>query len=150
METTTNKNTSVLLQLSALSQYIFPLGNFIFPTLIWSMKKDESKFIDENGKQAINFQLSLFLYSLVMGIIAVPIFLYTLFSDVSFKMVNDEDWVIEQLSAGRITGLVMIGAVAVLLILTLKVAEFFLIIYAAVKNSNGEYYKFPLTINFIR
>lgn len=150
METTTNKNTSVLLQLSALTQYIFPLGNFIFPTLIWSMKKSESKFIDENGKQAINFQLSLFLYSLVMGIIAVPIFLYTLFSDVSFEMVNDGEWVINQLSTGRITGLVIIGVVAAFIVFLLKIAEFFLIIYAAVKNSNGEHYKFPLTINFIR
>ena len=150
METTSSKNTSVLLQLSALSQYIFPLGNFIFPTLIWSIKKHESKFVDENGKQAINFQLSLLMYSLVLGIIALPIFIYTLFSDVSFKMVNDGDWVLEELSAGRITGLVIIGAVAAFIFLLLKVAEFFLIIYAAVKNSNGENYKYPLTINFIK
>ena len=150
METTSSKNTSVLLQLSALSQYIFPLGNFIFPTLIWSIKKHESKFVDENGKQAINFQLSLLMYSLVLGIIALPIFIYTLFSDVSFKMVNDGDWVLEELSAGRITGLVIIGAVAAFIFLLLKVAEFFLIIHAAVKNSNGENYKYPLTINFIK
>ncbi|MCW4467518.1 DUF4870 domain-containing protein [Flavobacterium sp. MFBS3-15] len=150
METTSSKNTSVLLQLSALSQYIFPLGNFIFPTLIWSIKKHESKFVDENGKQAINFQLSLLMYSLVLGIIAVPIFIYTLFSDVSFKMVNDGDWVLEELSAGRVTGLVIIGAVAAFIFLLLKVAEFFLIIYAAVKNSNGENYRYPLTINFIK
>ncbi|MGQ2982561.1 DUF4870 domain-containing protein [Flavobacterium sp.] len=150
METITNKNTSVLLQLSALTQYIFPLGNFIFPTLIWSIKKNDSKFVDENGKQAINFQLSLFLYSLIMGIIAVPIFLYTLFSDVSIQMVNDNDWVIDQLSTGKITGLVIIGAVAAFIFFLLKIAEFFLIIYAAVKNSNGEHYKFPLTINFLK
>lgn len=150
METTTNKNTSTLLHLSALTQYIFPLGNFIFPTLIWSVKRHESDFVDYNGKQAINFQLSLFLYSLILMIIAVPIFLYTLFSDVSFSMVNDGDWVIDQISTGRITGLVVIGAVAAFIVFLLKVAEFFLIIYAAVKNSNGERYDFPLTIKFIK
>ncbi len=33
METTANKNTATLLQLSALTQYFFPLGNFIFPAI---------------------------------------------------------------------------------------------------------------------
>lgn len=150
METISNKNTSTLLQLSAFAQYVFPLGNFIFPALIWSLKKQESEFVDYNGKQAINFQLSLFMYSVLLMIIALPIFLYTLFSDVSFQMVNDHHWVIEQFSAGRITGLVIIGAVAAFLVLILKVAEFFLILYAAVKNSNGQRYDFPLTIKFIK
>jgi uncharacterized Tic20 family protein len=30
------------------------------------------------------------------------------------------------------------------------VAEFFLIIYASIKASNGEKYKYPLTIPFIK
>nr|MBP8066618.1 DUF4870 domain-containing protein [Flavobacterium sp.] len=33
---------------------------------------------------------------------------------------------------------------------TLKVVEFFLIIYAAVKTSNGEKYNYPLSISFLR
>ncbi len=150
METMTNKNTSVLLQLSAFTQYIFPLGNFIFPTLIWSLKKHESKFVDDNGKQAINFQLSLFMYSLTLIIIAVPIFIYTLFSNTGVRRINNGDWVMEQLSTGKVTGLVMIGVVAAFILIMLKVAEFFLIIYAAVKNSNGELFRYPLTIKFIR
>ncbi len=138
------------MQLSALTQYIVPLGNFIFPTLIWSAKKHESKFINENGKQAINFQLSLFMYSLALGIVAVPVFIYSLFSGTGYDIVNNGDWSIEQLSAGKVTGLVLMGLIAAFIILLMKVAEFFLIIYAAVKNSNGECFNYPLTIKFIR
>ncbi|AWH83612.1 DUF4870 domain-containing protein [Flavobacterium album] len=150
METTTNKNTSTLLQLSAFAQYVFPLGNFIFPALIWSLKKQESDFVDYNGKQAINFQLSLFMYSVILMIIAIPIFLYAIFNNLNFEMIDNGHWVIEQFSTGKITGLAIIGAAAAFLVLVLKVAEFFLILYAAIKNSNGQRYDFPLTIKFIR
>jgi len=150
METTANKNTATLLQLSALTQYFFPFGNFIFPILIWSFKKHESEFVDYNGRQAINFQLSLFLYSVVMAIIAVPIFLYNLFNGMNFTMACDGEWVVEQFSAGKITGLVLIGVLAAFILFLIKVAEFILILYAAVKNSHGERYDFPLTIKFLK
>lgn len=150
METTANKNTATLLQLSAFSQYFFPLGNFIFPALIWSLKRNDSEFVDYNGKQAINFQLSIFLYSLLLLIIAVPVFIYTLLNNINYTVGVDGDWVMEQFTMGKITGLILIGLIATLIFIGLKVAEFFLIIYASVKNNNGEPYNFPLTIKFIK
>jgi len=151
METTANRNTSTLLHLSALTQYFFPLGNLIFPTLIWSFKKDESEFVDHNGKQAVNFQLSILLYTLILGIVAVIIFIYRLLDQVSFNIDSgNDDWVINQFSMGQITGLVIIGIVAIGLAVLLKVAELILILYAAVKSNNGERFNFPLTINFLK
>ena len=38
------------------------IGSVIVPFIIWQIKKDEHKFIDENGKESLNFQLSVFLY----------------------------------------------------------------------------------------
>ena len=149
METTANKNTATLLQLSAFSQYFFPLGNFIFPALIWSLKKNDSEFVDYNGKQAINFQLSIFLYSLLLLIIAIPVFIYTLLNNINYTVGMDGDWVMEQFTMGKITGLILIGMIATLIFISLKVAEFFLIIYASIKNNNGEPYNYPLTIKFI-
>lgn len=152
METTANKNTAILMQLSAYTQYIIPLGNYIFPIIIWSLKKNDSTFVDYNGKQIINFQLSLLVYNLTLLLITVPILLYTIFSGMKFHFSVEEDcgWVIDQLTAGNITWIVVIALVALGIIVALKVAEFFLIIYAAVKNSNGENYRYPLTINFIK
>lgn len=150
METTPNKNIATLLQLSALTQYVFPFGNFIFPIVIWSIKKQESSFVDYNGKQAINFQLSLFMYSLILIMVAAPILLYTIFHDISFTVSCNGDQIIEEFSAGKITGIVMIAVISVVLLAAIKVVEFLLIIYAAVKNSNGENYNFPFTIKFLK
>ena len=150
METIANKNTATIIQLSALTQYFIPLGNFIFPALLWSLKKKESEFVDYNGKQAINFQLSLFLYSFVLAIVAIVIFVCTFFSNMNLIIDTDGEWIMEQFTLGNITILTLIAVLAVFLVILLKTAELFLIIYAAVKNNNGERYNFPLTINFIR
>jgi uncharacterized Tic20 family protein len=150
METTANKNTATILQLSALTQYFIPLGNFIFPALIWSLKKNESEFVDYNGKQAINFQLSLFLYSFLLVVIAAPIFICTFINNMDIIVNTDGEWIMEQFSLGKITWLVLIAVVSCFFVIMLKVAELFLILYASVKNNNGERYNFPLTIKFIK
>ncbi|MXN92366.1 DUF4870 domain-containing protein [Flavobacterium sp. Sd200] len=150
METPVNKTTATLLQLSAYAQYFFPLGNFIFPVLIWSVKKNDSKFVDYNGKQAINFQLSLLIYTIVLFAIAIPVFVYNLFNIAKFNYVNSCHWVIEQFNTGSITNMALVGIMAAFLFIVMKVAEFFLILYAAVKNTNGENFNYPLTIKFIK
>ncbi|OYQ38115.1 hypothetical protein CHU92_06510 [Flavobacterium cyanobacteriorum] len=150
METTANRNTATLLQLSALTQYFFPLGNYIFPLFIWSFRKNESAFVDYNGKQAINFQLSMLLYMLVLGAVAVPLFLYSLFSTTTFSYGSGKGFITEELKAGNISGLLVIGITATIVFIMLKIFEFCLILYAAVKNSNGQDFNFPLTISFIK
>ena len=151
METTNNKNLATFTHLSALSQYCIPFGNYIFPLLIWSTNKEKSEFIDFSGKQVLNFQLSIFLYSLVLAMIAIPIILLTVFSHVPMNtIINDGDFAVDSLSVENITGIVIVAIIAVLLFVGLKVGEFFLIIYAAVKASNGEKYQYPLTIPFLK
>jgi len=151
METTNQKNLATFIHLSTLSQYCIPFGNYIFPILIWSTNKDKSEFIDFNGKQVLNFQLSMFLYSLVLAIIAIPIIIITIFSNVPLDtIVNDRVFMRDHLSVENLTGIVIVALIAVLLFIGLKVAEFFLIIYASLKASNGERYKYPLTIPFIK
>lgn len=151
METTTEKNIATFTHLSALTQYFIPFGNYIFPILIWSSKKDKSEFVDHNGKQVLNFQLSLLLYSLILIIIAVPIFLITLLKNIPFSaIINDNDVIINNFDFENSIGLITVGIIAVLIFFALKIAEFFLIIYASIKTSNGEKYKYPITIPFLK
>lgn len=151
METTNNKNLATFTHLSTLTQYCIPFGNYIFPLLIWSSNKDKSEFIDFNGKQVLNFQLSIFLYSLILAIIAIPIFIITIFSNISFETImNENEFMSNHLSVENITGIGIVAIIAILLFVGLKVAEFFLIIYASVKTSNGEKYEYPLTIHFLK
>lgn len=151
MTTTNDRNIATVLHLSTLTQYIIPFGSYIFPIVIWSSKKDESEFVDFNGKQVLNFQLSIFLYMVVLFLIAAPILLYTIFSNIPLEVIfHDHDFVINHIDFNQITGIAIIGIVAAFLFGMLKVVEFVLIILAAVKASHGENYKYPLSIPFFK
>ncbi|MFV1964993.1 MAG: DUF4870 domain-containing protein, partial [Pirellulaceae bacterium] len=49
--------------LAALSGYIgIPFGNIIGPLIVWMIKKDESSFVDDQGKESLNFQISMLIW----------------------------------------------------------------------------------------
>ncbi|MBA0883905.1 DUF4870 domain-containing protein [Flavobacterium undicola] len=151
METKNEKTIAALTHLSALSQYFIPFGNFILPIIIWSSKKDKSDFIDCNGKQVINFQLSLLLYSIVFILIAVPTLATVVFSNMNWnELLNNHYFFWDKINIADNIGLITLGIVSIVLVVLLKIAEFFLIIIGAINASNGEKYKYPLTINFIK
>ncbi len=60
----------------------------LVPLVMWLMKRDESPFIDDHGKEAINFQLSIWLWVLVSvvlilcGIGIIMLFVIPVFSAV--------------------------------------------------------------------
>jgi uncharacterized Tic20 family protein len=45
------------------------IGCVIAPLIVWQMKKEESPFVDENGKEALNFQISMLIYGIVAGLL---------------------------------------------------------------------------------
>ncbi|MGV3696420.1 DUF4870 domain-containing protein [Flavobacterium sp.] len=150
MTTTNDKNIATVLHLSTLTQYIIPFGNYIFPIVIWSSKKDSS-FVDGNGKNVLNFQLSIFVYTVLLCLIAIPILAYTFFQNFPWEaVINDNDIIINNFNFDHIGGFAVVGITAVFLLAVLKVIEFVLIILAAVKASNGENYKYPLSIPFFK
>jgi hypothetical protein len=150
MEKITYTNTAAALHLSSLLQYCIPFGNFIFPIVIWASSKDKSEFVEEQGKEVINFQLSLFIYALVLALIAIPIMLITVFSASEFQFRGNSDFVFENFNFAELTSWIILAAIASLLVIVIKVAEFFLIIYGAVKASQGIHFQYPFTINFLK
>jgi len=46
-----------------------PFGNIIGPLLIWLLKRDEFPLVQEEGKESVNFQISMTLYAIVAGIL---------------------------------------------------------------------------------
>lgn len=55
----------MLTHLLALAGYIIPLGNIIGPLVIWLMQKDKSAFVDQQGKESLNFQITVTIASLL-------------------------------------------------------------------------------------
>ncbi|MEZ7497164.1 DUF4870 domain-containing protein [Flavobacterium sp. Arc3] len=151
MEATTEKNIATFTHLSALTQYFIPFGNYIFPIILWTSKKDKSEFVDYSGKQILNFQLSVLLYTIALALIAIPILIVTIFNNVSLNaMIHEDSFVINNINFENNVALITLGLTTVFVFICLKVAEFFLIIYASIKTSNGEKYKYPITIPFIK
>lgn len=58
--------------LSSLSMYVgVPFGNVVGPLVLWLIRKDDMPFVDDQGKEALNFNISVLLYAVIAGIFAL-------------------------------------------------------------------------------
>jgi uncharacterized protein len=114
----------VLCHLSSLSAFLgVPFGHLLGPLVCWLIKRGDSPTVDANGKESLNFQLSMTLYGLAIGGVAV----FLLLTIVGILLLP-----------------LLIPVVAALMLMNL-----ILVIVAAVKAGNGEVYRYPLTIRFL-
>lgn len=64
----------------------FPAVNMLAPLIIWLLKREDGAFIDDQGKESVNFQISLFIYALACGMLAIiGVGLLLLFTFGSFR-----------------------------------------------------------------
>ena len=65
--------------LAALTAFLgIPFGHIIGPLVIWLIKKEEYPFVDEQGKESLNFQISMTIYAfgaalLIIVLIGIPL-----------------------------------------------------------------------------
>lgn len=93
------------------------IGSVIGPLIVWQIKKDEFGFVADQGKEAVNFQISMLLYLLVSAILWIPL---------SFVCVG------------------------VVIPVAISIVDLIFLLIAAVKANDGEHYRYPLTIRFIK
>ena len=121
----TDRTWDVLSHLSAIVFLLgVPFGNILGPLVVWLIKRSDSPSVDAHGKEALNFQISLTLYLMAAVGITVGLMLVL----IGFLLLP----------------LLIIAAIVV------PVLDLILIIIAAVKASNGEFYRYPLTLRLIR
>ena len=79
---------AMLCHLSGLALFVgIPFGNIIGPLVVWLVKKDEFPFVDEQGKESLNFQISITIYAfvaalLVFIVIGIPLLMLLILADV--------------------------------------------------------------------
>jgi hypothetical protein len=56
--------------LAGFAGLVFPFGNVIGPLVVWLVKKDEHAFIDDQGKESLNFQMTLASLQFVLFLLA--------------------------------------------------------------------------------
>ena len=60
----------MLCHLTALLGMIgIPLGNVLGPLIIWLIKKNTYAFVNEQGKESLNFQLSMTIYAIAAALL---------------------------------------------------------------------------------
>ena len=60
---------SMILHLSMLSNFVIPIAGVIAPIVIWQIKKDEYPIVDVHGKNAVNWLITAFIYSVIFFIL---------------------------------------------------------------------------------
>lgn len=90
-----------------------PFANIIGPLIMWQLKKNESPLVNEQGKESLNFQISVTIYMIVAA-------------------------------------LLMFVLIGFILLPAILITSIVFVIIASVKTSNGETYRYPLCIRFIK
>ena len=109
--------------LSALVVIWTPWLGFLGPLIIWLIKKDETQFVDDQGKEALNFQLNILLLEIGIAVISIPLALVT-FGLFLFLLIP--------------------------LLLAVKVVVVILAVAAAVKANAGEMYRYPYIVRLVK
>ena len=153
METTISENqktTSAFIHLSTFLKYFFPFANFFAPLLIWTFSK-EKPFVDANGKQAINFQLSILVYTITIGLLCLPFFI--IFATDFITLIESIEHTVDNVSLQNIknfSGYILLFGMVIILLLALFILELYAVINASIHASRGELYQYPLCIPFIK
>lgn len=142
------KNIATFIHLSTFSRFIIPFGNFIGPIVLWVANKDKSEFVDTHGKQAINFQISILLYAVILGTLTIPFFIFKIFNGIDF--IDFHGFHDFHINIGKPSPLLYIGGGLGVLAILGFILELVFIINASLKARDGKLYKYPLTINFLK
>lgn len=89
------------------------------PLIIYLVKKDDDPFVAEHAKEALNFNISVFIY-LIVGSIATFVLL-----------------------------IILVGLLLIPVLIGIGIAWLVLVIIAAVRASNGQRYRYPLSIRMV-
>jgi uncharacterized Tic20 family protein len=89
------------------------IGFLLGPLIVWMLKKEEHPFIDEQGKEAVNFQITMFI-------------------------------------AAFISALLIFFVIGIFLLIIVGLLMTILPIVGAIKANDGEDFKYPFSIRFIK
>ncbi len=62
----------MLCHASALAGFFVPwAGHILGPLIVWLAKRGDAPEIDEQGKESLNFQISMLIYNLIAGVLCL-------------------------------------------------------------------------------
>lgn len=67
--TADERTYALFLHLSLLGHFVLPVFSFVITVILWQVKKSESPFLDDHGREATNFQLSYAVYTVILAVL---------------------------------------------------------------------------------
>ena len=93
------KQWAMFAHLAAVAGFVIPFGSIVGPLLVWQLKKDVDPFVDQNGKEAVNFQITIaiaavvcfMLMFVVIGVLLFPVLvlIWLIFTIIAGVKAND-------------------------------------------------------------
>lgn len=117
------RQIAMWIHLSLLGHLFLPYLMIVLPLVLWLTRKDDSPFVDDHGKETMNFHITLIIYTFILPLIGVLVGL---------------------LLCG--VGVVVTVPAAVLLPYVLGLVG---MIAGARAATRGEYYRYPMTLRFL-
>ena len=76
-----SENTNAfIIHIAAFGEFFFPFGGIVTTLILWQTLKNRSAFLDQQGREAVNFNISYSLYMFVASMIVVPFFIRSVFT----------------------------------------------------------------------
>ena len=141
MTNSSEKSSSMLIHLSALANYVIPFGSLLLPLILWQTTKKDSSYIDHHGKEALNFNLSFFVYNIVAVFVLLGSIFGTVFSAIQAEETENIAGILFS-TGGFISAIIVLSIIGI--------TKLILMIIAAIKANEGNLYKYPMTIRFIK
>ncbi len=117
-----------------------PFLNIVAPLIIWHWKKPQDPWIDFQGKESLNFQLSLTVYALI--VIVASLFLVFTTCGVAVTTTVTAKYLETIFNS-------LLAALSVFLSV-LMLSQLILVNFAAIKAYKGQYYRYPFTMRFLK
>lgn len=86
--------------LSSLVGLIIPFGNILGPLILWLVKKDTMPFVEDQAKEALNFNITLGIIGIVLAIITMVTFGIGAVLTVPLGVVIGIAWLVLTIMAG--------------------------------------------------
>ena len=61
---------AMLCHFAAFLGLVFPFGSLLGPLILWQFKKDMDPLVDDQGKEALNFQITVFIAIVISWVLA--------------------------------------------------------------------------------
>ncbi len=108
-----DRDWAMIAHLGAFAGHVFPFAHILVPLAVWLFRRDTSAFVNDQGREAVNAQISVTIYAI----------------------------------AGVALCFVLIG---IPLLAALYVANFILVILAAIAASEGKTYRYPYILRLVK